>query len=469
MASLTTDAKSQVKVLVAEGQKVMRRAIMTYLEEHHFQVSKAGDERGLEILLGEQADLLLLDTTLVKGTLAEFLVDLRRQKPQLAVILMTYPDQQENLEKLQLSEKVECLIKPFPIESLENSIRRLIEKETVPTEDNSTECYLNLDDLPSVHRHPAMKKAIGLLNGVANSDITVLISGESGVGKEIFAHTLHMRSNRAQHPFVGLNCASVPASLLEAELFGSERGAYTGSVSKRMGKFEMAQKGMLLLDEVSEMDISLQTKLLRVIQEKELYRVGGETRIHLDVRIIATTNRDLRDWVKKGNFREDLYYRLNVIPIHIPALRERPEDIPILAQYIMGRFNRENKGKNITLTPQAVAQLSKYSWPGNIRELENILIRTAFLSSNQKIDKIDFEEEIAAEAPVTAIPTGEFKTIDEMERQMIRQALETYEGNRVRTATALGISVRTLRNKLRLYREEGLATPDDPDERSALN
>ncbi len=454
-----------MRILVAESQKVVRRVIVSCLEKFPASVLKASDQNGLEILLQQQADLLILDTSMLPNGVGVFLETIHRRYPSLPVILTTYRDGAPEIAKLQTTN-IFPLTKPFTERDLEGALEQALSAGTVdakPAEEPSR--FLEIESLPSIGRHPVMNKAVAFLRNVADSDLTVLIYGESGVGKESFARRLHMLSRRINNRFVGINCASIPSSLLEGELFGSERGAFTGALTRRIGKFELAQKGTLLLDEVSEMDVSLQSKLLRVIQEKELYRIGGTERVHLDVRLVATTNCDLKEQVRQKKFREDLYYRLNVISIRIPPLRERTEDIPVLAQYLLDRFHDENPDRPSTLTPSAIDQLCRYPWPGNIRELENILMRTIFLTPGPAIDKVYFDEEDAPDSldktaafeggfsAASSIPLG---SIRDVERQMICRALEIHKGNRVRAASLLGISVRTLRNKLRLYREEGL-------------
>lgn len=458
-----------VRIVVADSQEVMRRVIVSALEERRCEVLEVPDLSSLQMALAQEPTLLILDAVLGAPRLPELLDRLRVEHPDLAVIVTSYRESLQEAMEVRQHGAVEYLAKPFRVDQLEAAVEKALGDPTIvsPSPGEQDWRHLRLEAFPSVQRNPVMKKAVALLNSVAKTEITVLICGESGVGKEVFAQSLHQRSSRQQHRFVELNCASVPASLLESELFGSERGAFTGSVSTRMGKFELAQRGTILLDEVSEMDVSLQAKLLRVIQEKALYRIGGERKISLDVRIVATTNRDLRQWVKQGHFREDLFYRLNVIALHIPPLRERREDIPVLAQFIVDRFNRENK-KHFILTMEAIEQLCRYDWPGNVRELENILFLTAFLTPGRKITKIHFDDgnpyapaepavpEIAAAAgaslDVPIVSSGALSgTIEDMERDMIRRALQQFTGNRTHAANALGISVRTLRNKLRLY------------------
>lgn len=455
-----------MRIIIAECQGAGGNLVASCLLDKQHTVITAVSAEALFNALEQKADLLLLDAALIEGGITDFVGQVRLLQNEIPIIIMSHNDIiHESMEALQCGA-VDYLIKPFPVAMLESAISKALKK--LETAKNSDVCvadatggkpYVRLDALPSTKRHPLMKKAFGLLANVAESDITVLITGESGVGKEIIARTLHERSNRKQRNFVDLNCASVPASLLESELFGSERGSFTGSVGRRVGKFELAQQGTIFLDEVSEMEVGLQAKLLRVIQEKQFYRIGGEKKIQLDVRIVATTNRDLKDWVEQGKFRKDLYYRLNVINIHVPPLRERLEDIPILAQHIIDKFNRENK-KDLSLTMEAIQQLCQYDWPGNIRELENVLFLTAFLTAGKNIDSIHFQEDsdavvaAAVEIENSAAKSSHFGgTIEDMEREMIRQALIKFTGNRTHAANALGISVRTLRNKLRLYPE----------------
>lgn len=440
-----------MNVVVCESKRELRRELAQDIETQGHKVTQARTLYDLETALAPNIDLAIIDSSLTDAP-AMFVEGLKLTYPSLHVVL-TSSKALSNEDMLALRNVIDdFIVKPFSSQRLQMALEKTLRTQTEHTKVSKSDDFLTLDVLPSIHSHPGMKKAAGLLNNVAGNDITVLISGESGVGKEMFARTCHLLSTRRNERFVGLNCASVPEQLLESELFGSEKGAYTGAVSRRIGKFELAQKGTLLLDEISEMALSLQSKLLRVIQEREVFRIGGNEAIPLDVRLISTTNRDLREWVKQGNFREDLFYRLNVITIYIPPLRERLEDVPILAQHFIERFNRDNPERNLNLTIGAVEQLCQYKWPGNVRELENILLRTAYLTKTNSIEKIYFDEieNNSGSDPVFTF-TG---TIEDMERKMIEHALELHDGNRVHAARQLGISVRTLRNKLKLYREE---------------
>jgi len=326
-----------------------------------------------------------------------------------------------------------------------------------------------------VGQHSSMQRVLILARQVAKSKATVLISGESGTGKEMFARCLHAWSDRAGGPFVAVNCAALPEHLLESELFGHEKGAFTGAISRKMGKFELANGGTILLDEISEMDMALQAKLLRVLQESEIDRVGGTETLRVDVRILATTNRDLEEWVKEGKFRQDLFFRLNVIPLRLPALRERGEDVLELTRFFVDLYIREYKLAPTVLSEEAVTWIREHDWPGNVRELQNLMERAVLLANGRAVtprhfllDSGDwplFEEQEPAQvhspapagrADAQAIVTGSVIPLHEMERIMIMKGLEATFGNRTQAAELLGISVRTLRNKLNEYREMGI-------------
>ena len=337
-----------------------------------------------------------------------------------------------------------------------------------------------------VGSNPAVARVLALAQRVAKSKATVLISGESGTGKEMFARYLHAMSDRDGKPFIAVNCAALPEHLLESELFGHEKGAFTGAIAKKPGKFELADGGTLLLDEISEMDLALQAKLLRVLQEGEVDRVGGTETIPVDVRILATTNRNLEGWVEEGKFRQDLFFRLNVIPLRLPALRERGEDILELAGFFMDMYAREYGLQKAALSPEASAWLANYTWPGNVRELQNLMERAVLLCGSSPIAPVHFlldpdawplfEDNVApvaaagAEDEETEGAFGSARTagadgtsfdgavipLHEMERIMIAKGLEQTSGNRTQAAELLGISVRTLRNKLNEYRTQGI-------------
>lgn len=311
-----------------------------------------------------------------------------------------------------------------------------------------------------------MKDIIQLARTVAQSKATVLIQGESGTGKELMASLIHESSARANKAFVAINCAAIPENLLESELFGYERGAFTGAVNSKAGKFEFANGGTLLLDEISEMDLRLQAKLLRVIQEGEVDRLGGRKPVNVDVRIIATTNRNLADCVREGTFREDLFYRLNVVNLTLPPLRERTGDVTIIGRRLLESFARKNDRNLLGVSPDAMAVLESHTWPGNIRELENVMERAAITAqtggmvqpSDLRIERQSrvIEATASAEGAFDLSGWSPGRTLDQIEKNVILDALKYHQGNRTHTAKALGISIRTLRNKLADYRLEGL-------------
>jgi len=313
--------------------------------------------------------------------------------------------------------------------------------------------------------NPRMEALLSMLDRVADSSASVLITGESGTGKELIARYVHGRSRRNTGPFVAVNCAALPESLMESELFGHEKGAFTGATSRKAGKFELAEGGTLLLDEITEMPVILQAKLLRAIQEKEVDRLGGTAPVSVDVRLVATTNRDLKEAIDQGQFREDLYFRLNVIPVKIPPLRERPEDIEALARHFMARFSAQDGRPVKNLTSDALDRLRNYPFAGNVRELENLIHRAVLLADGETIgaEALWFEEgemPLPAAASEAEIPR-DFKgaPLREVERIVIFDTLEQTGGNRTHAARILGISVRTLRNKLNEYRADGSEIP----------
>ncbi|MBF0482785.1 MAG: sigma-54-dependent Fis family transcriptional regulator [Desulfovibrionaceae bacterium] len=332
--------------------------------------------------------------------------------------------------------------------------------------------------------HPAIGRVLALAKQVAPSKATVLISGESGTGKEMFARYLHAHSDRAGCPFVAINCAALPEHLLESELFGHEKGAFTGAIGRKLGKFELADSGTILLDEISEMELGLQAKLLRVLQEGEFDRVGGVEPVKVDVRVLATTNRKIEQAVEEHKFRQDLYYRLNVIPLKLPPLRDRGEDVALLTRFFIDRYTRAYALPRLELSPEAATWLREYDWPGNVRELQNLMERAVLLAGRGPIRKVHFlldgdawagpepdatgpDATLSACAPsepdafqagdaVPAMPGG-VVPLSELEKIMILRSLDQTSGNRTQAAELLGISVRTLRNKLNEYRLQGMA------------
>jgi len=331
------------------------------------------------------------------------------------------------------------------------------------------------DNRPMVVNDPGMLAVLGLADQIAASDASILITGESGVGKEVIARYVHLKSRRAQKPFISVNCAAIPENLLESELFGHEKGAFTGAVARRIGKFEEANGGTLLLDEISEMDARLQAKLLRALQEREIDRVGGAKPVKVDIRILATSNRDLIQAVKDQTFREDLLYRLNVVNLKLPPLRERPGDIVALAEHFVRKYATANGVADRPLSAEARRRLVAHRWPGNVRELENAMHRAVLLASGPEIEEgairlPDGQPLAAADPHVRTAQAASFaaetatrafvgQTVAEMEQQLILDTLQHCLGNRTHAANILGISIRTLRNKLKEYSEAGVSVP----------
>ncbi|WP_319778011.1 sigma-54 dependent transcriptional regulator [Maridesulfovibrio sp.] len=325
-----------------------------------------------------------------------------------------------------------------------------------------------------IGQHPAMARVLGLAKQVAKSKATVLISGESGTGKEMFARFLHHHSDRNDKPFVAINCAALPEHLLESELFGHEKGAFTGAINRKLGKFELASGGTILLDEITEMELGLQAKLLRVLQEGEIDRVGGVETVKVDVRVLATTNRAIEETVKEGKFRQDLFYRLNVIPLKLPALSQRGEDILLLAKFFVNKYCTEYGLSPLAFSAEATKWLLDYEWPGNVRELQNLMERAVLLAGAGPIESKHFLNDPDAWMPDEVHTEGEapggeqqadaagiaadfaVMPISEMEKKLIIKSLDQTSGNRTKAAELLGISVRTLRNKLNDYKKQGL-------------
>lgn len=322
-----------------------------------------------------------------------------------------------------------------------------------------------------IYHDPVMDSVVGLAKQIAPSDASVLITGQSGTGKEIMARFIHRNSKRKDGPFVAVNCAAIPENLLESELFGHEKGAFTGAIARRIGKFEEANNGTILLDEISEMDVRLQAKLLRILQEREIDRVGGKKPVPVNVRVVATSNRNMEQSVAKGEFREDLYFRLNVVNLQLPSLKDRPKDLPVLADHFIAKYAKANDMAERPLTQGAIKKILQHTWPGNVRELENTMHRAVLIGGPAEIDENAImiqggptSPTAEAGAPAMAAQSedpGAFvgQTVADMERKLIIATLDHCLGNRTHAANVLGISIRTLRNKLKLYGDEGFDIP----------
>jgi DNA-binding NtrC family response regulator len=415
-------------------------------------VAHADDiERGLAALrAGQGADLLMMDVKLDIGRMIESLRQERINVPVVACGIGADAGAAVRAIKAGAKEYV-----PLPPDA--DLIAAVL--QAVAQESHAL-----------LFRDPAMAAVVRLAEQVAPSEASVLITGESGTGKEVMARLLHRKSRRARQNFISVNCAAIPENLLESELFGHEKGAFTGAVARRVGKFEEASGGTLLLDEISEMHPRLQAKLLRAIQEREIDRVGGIQPIKIDIRLIATSNRDLEEAVRKGEFREDLYFRLNVVNLRVPPLRERPRDVELLAEHFARKYAEANALPARPLSAELRAMLTCHSWRGNVRELENTMHRAVLLAQSDEIDPAAVM--LAPARPSDAVaPAGGGKpglvgrTVADVERDLILETLQHCLGNRTHAANILGISIRTLRNKLQQYRQEGLAIPHpgEPD------
>ncbi len=431
-------------VLIVEDDANLREALFDTLNSDDTPVLMADDgTAALDILERERVGLVVTDWQMAPMDGITLLGRIRDEYPNLPAILMTAHGTIENAVDVMRNGAADYLVKPFEAEELKSIVGKYISEEPA--------------DGDVIAADPATQNLLQVAERVAGTEVTVTISGPSGCGKEVFARYIHSHSSRQEQPFIAINCAAIPESMLEAVLFGYEKGAFTGATGAHAGKFEQANGGTLLLDEISEMDLGLQAKLLRVIQEKEVERIGGREVIPLDVRVLATTNRDLRQHVADGKFREDLYYRLNVFPLQIPALSERPGDILPLAE----RAIRQHGSSAVTLEDCARESLRAHSWPGNVRELENVMQRTLILLSGNELRASDLVFEDINELPDLS-DTGLSEGLRNREFQLILDALKTQTGKRSDVARALGISPRSLRYKLARMREAGIAIPGEP-------
>ncbi len=381
------------------------------------------------------------------------LKDVKGKMPLLPVILIALHSNVEDAVNAIKLGAFEYLNGKSSSEKLWATLEAVLDDYYVPTVSQINKPKNENKKKKLIASHPSMERLLLMAKKIAPSRSTVLLRGETGVGKEVMARYIHENSDRKDGPFIAVNCAALPENLLESELFGHEKGAFTGAVNKKKGKFELASGGTLLLDEISEMDVSIQAKLLRVLQEREIDRVGGQYAIPVDTRVIATTNRELEDEVKEGNFRSDLYYRLNVVPLLLPPLRERADDIAPLSDYFLEKHCHLNNVPLKTITPDAISYLKTKGWPGNIREFENLIERCTLLVDSEKISASDLEF-ISGPKDHSPADNGFNQSIiplKEMEKKMIMKALDDHKGNRTHAAKILGISVRTLRNKLHEY------------------
>ncbi len=447
------------KILVVDDESEMRVALETTLKREGYQpVCVEDGKKAWERVQNETFDLIVSDVKMPKMDGVELLRAVKQHSPKTIVIMMTaYGDIDNAVETMKVGA-FDYLLKPFSAEILISSVNRAFMKE--PEDHRKSTAPAAKPDVKIIPEreiitcNQEMLKLLKFVENIAYSKSTVLIIGETGTGKELFARLIHQCSPRADKPFIAINCAALPEGLLETEMFGHEKGAFTGADYRKEGKFELAHKGTLLLDEVTEMSLPLQAKLLRVLQEHEIDKVGGKESIPVDVRVVATSNRDIKKRIRENKFREDLYYRLNVIPLKINPLRERKEDIPLLAEHFLAMHCKENNKPVMSVDDSTVSLLKKYNWPGNIRELGNIMERAALLCNEDTLlpAHLFFEEDAEMDSDPSSKPLSNFRgTIHQMEKELILQTLEEQNGNKTRAAESLGISIRTLRNKLTEY------------------
>ncbi|MBW2621892.1 MAG: sigma-54-dependent Fis family transcriptional regulator [Deltaproteobacteria bacterium] len=446
-------------VLVVDEKPESRKTLFEALTRvnHAVDLAENGEE-ALEKFQAHSFDLVIADINIPRLDGLELLRRIKQISSQTPVIVTTDSPTVDNAVEAMREGAFDFILKPYSTDLIEETVNRALG----PAPGLSIASHRNgghsLDcGRPIITQDPKMHELLKMGKSVAHSKATVLVQGVSGTGKELLARFIHQASNRNKGPFVAINCASLPEGLLESELFGHEKGSFTGASVRKIGKFELAHQGTILLDEISEMALALQAKLLRVLQEGEIDRVGGKKPISINVRVIATTNRELKTRIEEGLFRQDLYYRLNVIPLRIPALNDRRGDIPLLIEHFLEKFSRENGRKAKRLSANTFNHLLGMDWPGNVRELENIIARGILLSEGEIIELKDLflDESLPASAETvydSRIRPGQTMTIREMERELIQQALVETDGNRTHAAKILGISVRTLRNKLTEYK-----------------
>jgi len=444
-------------ILVVDDEPSMRIALSESLKSCGYKVetSESGAD-ALEKFQGDKFEVVITDMRMPGMGGMEVLRGIKKVSPGTPVIVITAYGTVNTAVEAMKEGAADFIMKPFSVDHLESLVKKVVAGKEGKGEGGSgrgSKVCLSQKKM-IITRDETMLNLLELLESVSKSKSSVLIQGESGTGKELVARYIHRHSDRVNMPFVGVNCAAIPGNLLESEMFGHEKGAFTGAARRRLGKFELAAGGTLLLDEISEMDIQLQAKLLRVIQESEVDRLGGGAPVPVDVRIIATTNADLKKYVREKKFRDDLYYRLNVLPVRIPPLRERRGDIVFLCEYFLDKYSRLSGTVVPTLSKECEQMLGGYGWPGNVRELENVIERAVLLSGGETILPghlyLENEGEKSGQ-PALKPAVSEGVTLKETERRLIFRTLEKVKGNRTKASEVLGISVRTIRNKLNEY------------------
>ena len=447
------------KVLIIDDEPSILTALKFALEDEFEVDITTNVHDGLDIIKNKNIDIVLLDLYLGEINGLEVLGMIRMSYPGVIVIAMTaYGSIESSVEAIQRGAYY-YITKPIDINSLKILMRKALDYKNLSEEiedlkRDRTQEEFSLDEIISTSK--AMKNVFDIINRVKDLDINVLISGESGTGKELIAKAIHYSSKRKSMPLVSVNCAAIPYNLMESELFGYEKGAFTGANQRMKGKFELANGGTLLLDEIGDMDIGMQAKILRVLEERKIMPLGSETPIPLDIRFLAATNLDLEEEVEKGNFREDLLFRLKVITIEVPPLRDRKEDIPILTQHFLNKYSKEFNKEIQGVLPSAAEALESYDYPGNVRELKNIIQRAVALTNNEFIGVSDLPKELLYNIDIgdsgrDQIPVYIGEKLDDIEKKVILETYEFFQNNKRKTAKTLGISERNLYNKLNEY------------------
>jgi DNA-binding NtrC family response regulator len=455
----------KARLLLVEDERAIRLALSGLLRREGLEVEQAEDgAEALRRLAAEPFDLVLTDLALGEGPSGmDVLRAARREQPETPVVMITaHGSEKIAVEAMKLGAE-DYVPKPFDNDEIRLVVRRALERTELARENRllraRVEREYGFESL--VGSGPAMQRVFETIRKVAETDLTVLIRGESGTGKELVAQALHQRSVRKERPFVAVNCAAISRELVESELFGHEKGAFTGAEARRVGRFEAAHGGTIFLDEIGDMAPETQAKVLRVLQERAFERVGGSRPLQVDVRVVAATHRDLEREVREGRFREDLYYRLKVVEIELPPLRERLEDVPALAARFLAQLAERHERPPRRLTPGALAHLARHAWPGNVRELRNVIERAAVLAAGEEIEAAELALDAPREAAgdPEALPFGEAKrsAIEQFERSYLLRALRAHEGNISRTAEAIGMVRQSLQQKIR---ELGLRDED---------
>lgn len=442
------------QILVVDDEAETRALLQEIMEKEGYLVRTAEDgNTALKLLKDQPADLVLSDIQMPGMDGIGLLGEVRAQFPETQVILLTaYGSMNTAVEGIKAGA-FDYVSKPFVLDEIRLLARRALEHTHILQENRSlkeqVQSAFGLDNIQG--KSPAMVGVYKLVARVAPSDSTVLIHGESGTGKELIARALHNNSHRSRGPFVAVDCGTLTETLLESELFGHEKGAFTGAVGSKKGLLEQANGGTCFLDEIGDISSTLQSKLLRVLQEREIRRVGGADSIKVDVRVVTATNKDLKKLVTEHRFREDLYYRLNVVTISIPPLRDRNEDIPILAKYFLQKYGNSGTKQVTDISPKAMALLTQHEWPGNVRELEHTIERAIVLTPHSTIVPEDLPASIASQTPPTPGKDSGWKTLDQLEREHILKVLDAFKGDEAQAAETLGIHRKTLQRKLREY------------------